>query len=158
MPYQVKLTSQIWSNYDVNESEQSTKALAAKLALVLVCFVNTIPLLIITFLTNLDAVSQRSEILKMHVWRTDWRLGHRKSPRIQESGGIIRHLERYLYYRSRSRPGHCRRHLLLLLALHHAISQPVVRCIDQRTNGQGRHQAAVLLPRRESVRDPTMPE
>lgn len=51
------LTFQIWSNYDVAEAEQSTKALTAKLALVFICFVNTIPLLIITFLTNLDAVS-----------------------------------------------------------------------------------------------------
>lgn len=40
----------------MDRAEQSTKALTAKLALIFVCFLNTIPLLIITFLTNLDSV------------------------------------------------------------------------------------------------------
>lgn len=47
---------QIWSNYDLDLAEKSTKALTAKIALVFICFVNTLPLMVITFLTNLDAV------------------------------------------------------------------------------------------------------
>ena len=48
---------QLWVNFDLDRAEQKAKALTAKLALILICFINTIPLLIITFLTNLDTVS-----------------------------------------------------------------------------------------------------
>jgi hypothetical protein len=53
-----RLTYKIWSNYDLDLAEKSTKALTAKIALVFICFVNTLPLMVITFLTNLNAVCE----------------------------------------------------------------------------------------------------
>ena len=73
---------QIWSNYDLDLAEKSTKALTAKIALVFICFVNTLPLMVITFLTNLDAVSLFSNDC------TD-QAGDRKGSYVQESCRLV---------------------------------------------------------------------
>lgn len=51
------MSVQLWKNLEKDVKSRHSHAIIGKFALVIICFVNTIPLMIVTVLANLGTVS-----------------------------------------------------------------------------------------------------